>query len=177
MTDHETIHALIDEDRDIELSKFTKYDWRKLNDSNFNNYGDGIKFLTTSLMSELSYIKNAYIIINGSISSSGANYNANSKITIKNGSYSMLYETIIKANNSEIDHPYHLWLVMQVHNLLEFSQDYSISVAELWMYAKDTSTDASDNMYNSVYAAGPPIAVTTTADPNFNSGFTKRLFY
>ena len=45
------------------------------------------------------YIKNSYIIINGNIASSGANYNANSKITLKNGSYSMLYETVIKANN------------------------------------------------------------------------------
>ena len=42
MTDHQTIHALIDEDREIELSKFTKYDWRKINDCSNNNYADDI---------------------------------------------------------------------------------------------------------------------------------------
>src|SRR5271156_4983833 len=109
MADYETIHALLEEDRDLDLPKFTKYDWRKLNDSNFGVYTDGVKFLTTSLMSELIDIKNAYIVLNGTISSStGVAYTADSNVTIKNGSDSILYETIIKANNTEIDHPYYL---------------------------------------------------------------------
>ena len=163
---------MLEEDRDLDLPKFTKYDWRKLNDSNFGGYAGGIKFLTTSLMSELIDIKNAYIIINGTISSSTAvAYIADSDVTIKNGSYSILYETIIKANNTEIDHPYNLWLVMQIHNLLEFSQDYVISVAELWMYAKDTSITADDAQY--AIAAGN----VTGNNANYNSGFANTKLY
>ena len=83
----------------------------------------------------------AYIVVKRGISVTGTN-NANRRnknLTFKNNA--PFKSCITKINNTFIDNAENLDVVMPMYNLLEYSDNYSMTLASLWNYYKDTNND------------------------------------
>ena len=87
---------------------------------------------------------NAYIAVKGRISVGGTN-NANArneKLTFKNNP--PFRSCISKINNTYIDNAEDLDIVIPVHNLLEYSENYSKTCGSLWNYYRDEVNDSAN---------------------------------
>ena len=134
-------------------SKFRTRNWVEINDDSRGTYtGNSIKFITTILRSNLCDYADAYILVNGRITITGAVDNAtarqaderNKGVTLKNCVPFIKY--IIRINNTEIDNAKDIDIIMPTYNLIEYSNNYSKTSGSLWQYYKD---DPNDNLENS----------------------------
>ena len=57
-----------------------------------------------------------------------------------------IYEFISRINDTDIDNDQGIDIVMPMHNLIEYSDNYSITSGSLWQYYKD---DPNDNLARS----------------------------
>ena len=135
-------------------SKFRTKNWVEINDESRGGYNvnSQIKFKTTMLKSSLCDYSDAYILVKGTITITGAGADAAARqaderdkgVIFKNCAPFINCKTEI--NNTEIDNAKDINIVMAMYNLIEYSDNYSKTSGNLWQYYKD---EPNDNLANS----------------------------
>ena len=134
-------------------SKFRTRNWLEINDESRGTYtGNEIKFKTTMLRSNLCDYADAYILVKGTITITGAGNDDATKqaderdkgVTFKN--CAPFTKCISRINNTDIDTAQDIDTVMPMYNLIEYSDNYSKTSGSLWQYYKD---DPNENLTDS----------------------------
>ena len=134
-------------------SKFRTKLWVEINDESRGTYtGSNITFKTTMLRSNLCDYADAYILVKGTITITGAGDDdaakrldeRNKGVIFKN--CAPFTKCISRINNTDIDNAQDIDIVMPMYNLIEYSDNYSKTSESLWQYYKD---DPNDNIENS----------------------------
>ena len=125
-------------------SKFRTRNWVEINDESIGTYaGNDTEFKTTMLRSNLCDYADAYILVNGRVTITGAGDDAAARqaderdkgVTFKN--CAPFIKRINRTNNTEIDNAKDIDIVMPMYNLIEYSDNYSKTSGSLWQYHKD----------------------------------------
>ena len=90
------------------------------------------------LKSSLCDFSDAYILVSGTITNTGAGEQADEWIKgliFKN--CTPFTEGIRETNNTEIDNAKDIDVVMPIYNLIEYSDNYSKTSGSLWQYYRD----------------------------------------
>ena len=130
------------------VPKFVTGKWMEVNDLSVGQYSanKNTRFKTPMLRSDLCDYSDAFIVVKGRISVTDTN-NANKrnkKLTCKNNA--PFRSCISKIKNTFIDNAEDLGIVMQIYNLLECSDNYSMTLRSLWNYYRDeVNHDANEN--------------------------------
>ena len=99
------------------------------------------------LRSDFGDSNDAYIVLKGIIDFLAAAANKNDKaqknVLLKNNA--PFRSCISKINSTLIDNTEDLDIVMRMHNLLEYSQNYSMTSGSLWNYYREEIDDVDDN--------------------------------
>ena len=82
-----------------------------------------------------------YIVVKGKISVEGTDDSSkrNKKLTFKN--IAPFRSCISKINNTFADNAEDLYIVMSIYNLIEYSENYSMTSGSLWVYYRDGVID------------------------------------
>ena len=137
-----------------QLPKFRTKNWVEINDESRRGYttGSDIKFKTTMLRSSFCEYADAYILVKGTITITGAGDDAASRGADERNK-SVLFKIctpftkcISKMNDTKIDNAQVIEIVMPMYNLIEYSDNYSKTSGSLWQYYKD---EPNDNLANS----------------------------
>ena len=101
-----------------------------------------IRFKTYMLKSDLCDYSDAYIVAKRTITVEGTSdtNKRNKKIIFKNSAPFTLY--ISKINKTLVDNTKYFHIVMPMCNLLEYSNNYSMTLGNLWNYYWDAVSDA-----------------------------------
>ena len=93
------------------------------------------------LISDLCDCNDAYIVVKGRIIVRGTNdaNKINKKLIFKNNA--PFRSCISKINNTFIDNAEDLDIVMPMYNLLEYSENYSMTSGSLWNFYRDEIND------------------------------------
>ena len=135
------------------LSKFRTRNWVEINDDSRGTYTNpDIKFKSTMLKSNLCNYADAYILVKGRITITGAGddatvrqlYERNKGVTFKN--CAPFTKCISRIIGTDIDNAQDIDIVMPMYNLIEYSDNYSNTSGSLWQYYKD---DPKNNLENS----------------------------
>ena len=150
-----------------QLSKFKTRNWVEINDESRGTYtGNSIKFKTTMLRSNLCDYTDAYVLVNVTITVTGAGDAAAARqgderdkgVTFKN--CAPFIKCINRINNTEIDNAKDIDIVMPMYNLMEYSDNYSKTSGSLWQYYKDgpnyNSTDSESFKYKVKFTGKTP---------------------
>ena len=130
-------------------SKFRTKNWVEINDESRGTYtSNDIKFKTTMLRSNLCDYADAYILVKGTITITGAGNDDATKqaderdkgVTFKN--CAPFTKCISRINNTDIDTAQDIDIVMPMYNLIEYSDYYSKTSGRLWQYCKDEPNDS-----------------------------------
>ena len=120
----------------------------EINDESRGTYtGNDIKFKTTMLRSNLCDYADAYILVNGRITITGAGDDGVARradesdkgVTLKN--CAPFTKCISRINNTDIDNGQDIDIAMAIYNLIEYGDNYSKSYGSLWQYYKDGPND------------------------------------
>ena len=106
-----------------------------------------MKFKTTMLKSSLCDYSDAYILVKGKITITGAGDDAGARqagekdkgVAFKN--CAPFTSCISEINNTQIDNCKDIDIVMPLCNLLEYSDNYAKTSASLWQYYRDEPND------------------------------------
>ena len=124
-------------------SKFRTRNWVEINDDSRGNYANSdIKFKTTMLRSNLCNYADSYILVEGTITVTGAGGNdaarradeRDKEVTFKN--CASFTKCISRINNTDIDNVQDIDTVLPMSNLIEYSDSYSKTSGSLWQYYK-----------------------------------------
>ena len=146
-------NLLIDESN--EPSKFRTKNWVEINDDVRGVYSPSklIRFKTSMLRSSLYDYSDAYILFKGNITvnntagAGAAANNINKKVIFKN--CTPFTNCLSKIYNTQIDNTEYIDIVMPMHNLIEYSENYSKTSGSLWQYCKQIpAVDNNDNIVN-----------------------------
>ena len=156
-------------------SKFRIKSCIEINDESGGGYttGSDIKFKTILLRSSLCDYADAYILVQGTITITGAGDGAaarraderNKAVIFKN--CAPLIKCISNINDTEIDNAQDIDIVMSMDNLLEYSDNYSKTSDSLWQYYKDEQNDNladSESFKSKVKITGSTLAGGNTKD-------------
>ena len=123
--------------------------WIQINDQSRGGYNTNsdIRFKTTMLKSRLSDYSDAYILVKGGITISGAGDDAAARqadeksrgVILKDCSTFIICKSEI--DNTEIDNAKDIDIVMPMYNLIEHSENYSKTPGSLWKYCKGKPND------------------------------------
>ena len=162
-------------------SKFRTKNWVETNDESRGTYtGNSIKFETTMLRCNLCDYADAYILVNGRITITGAgDYGAARRadekdkgVTFKN--CAPFTKSISRINITDIDNAQDIDIVMPMYNLIEYSDNYSKTSGSLWQYYKD---DPNDNITQSEsFKSKIKITAKTPASGNTKNNCTIKIF-
>ena len=117
--------------------------WVEINDEKRETYtGNNIKFRTAMLRSNFCDYADAYILVKGTVTITGAGDAAaarqaderNKGVIFKNCAPFAKY--ISRINNTEIDNAKDIDIVMLMYNLIEYSDNYSKTSGSLYQYYK-----------------------------------------
>ena len=120
-------------------SKFRTRNWIDINDESRETYtGNGIKFKTTMLRSNLCNFSDAYLFVKGSITITGDGDNNAARqaderdkgVTFKNST--PFIKCISWINKTEINNAQDIDIVMPMFKLIEYSDNYSKTSGSLW---------------------------------------------
>ena len=134
-------------------SKFRTRNWVEINDESRGNYANSeIRFKITMLRSNLCDYADSHILVKGTIVITDEGDDAAAEraderdkgVTFKN--CAPFTKCISRIYNTDIDNAHDTDIVMPMHNLIEFSDNYSKTSGSLWEYYKD---DSDDNLANS----------------------------
>ena len=92
-----------------------------------------IKFLTSSLESNLCDYSDAYILVTGNITVTGGD--ENTKVAFKN--CAPFRECRTEINETFIDNAERINIAMPMYNLIEYGDNYSDTSASLWQFKRD----------------------------------------
>ena len=142
------------DDTSNQPSKFRSKDWVEINDESRETYNvnSQIKFKTTMLKSSLCDYSDAYILVIGRITITGAGNDAAARqaderdkgIEFKN--CAPFTNCISEINNTQVDNAKDIDIVMPIYNLIEYSDNYARTSGSLWQYYRD---EPNDNLANS----------------------------
>ena len=102
-----------------------------------------IKFKITMLRSNLCDYTDAYILVKGTITITGAGDDAAAKQLDERNKGAIFKncapftKCISRINNTDIDNAQDIDIVMPMYNLIEYSDNYSKTSGSLWQYYKD----------------------------------------
>ena len=133
-------------DADNESSKFAARKWYVINDQNNTDYGEGNEDSTTIkyIKSNLCDYSNAYILVTGNITATGGD--ANTRVAFKN--CAPFTKCITHINNEHVDNADNLYIIMPMYNLLEYSENYSDTSVNLWLFKRDEQNMNNGNPAN-----------------------------
>ena len=128
-------------DESSKPSKSRTRNWVEINEESRGTYtGNDIKFKTTMLRSNLCDYADAYILVKGTITITGAgNDDAAKRLDERNKGVifkncAPFTKCISRINNTDIDNAQDIDIVMPMHNLIEYSDNYSKTSGSLWQY-------------------------------------------
>ena len=133
------------------MSKFVTRKWIEVKVLSSSQYS-AIKNIRLMLMlrlmlrSDLCDCSDAYIVVKGTITVTGT---ADAKKGIKNLIFknnTPFRSCISKINNTILDNAEYLDIVMPMYNLLEYSENYSVTSGSLWNYYRDEVSDAANEI-------------------------------
>ena len=134
-------------------SRFRTRNWFEINDESRGTYiSNDIKFKTTMLRSNLCDYANAYILVKGTITITGAgNDDATKQADERNKGVTFkdcapFTKCISRINNIDIENAQNIDIVMPMYNFIEYSDNYSKTSRSLWQYYKD---DPNNNLTES----------------------------
>ena len=140
--------------------------WVEINDDARGTYNkkSQIKFQTRMLKSSLCEYTDAYILVNGTITVTGAGDDAtaiqvgekNKQVILKN--FLPFSDCISEINNTSVDNLKDLNVVMPMYNLVEYSSKYYKQSGRLWQYYRDE----------------PKATITDSESFKFKAGITVR---
>ena len=119
-------------------SKFRTRNWVEINDESRGTYtSNDIKFKTTILRSNLCDYADAYILVKGTITITGAGNDDATKqaderdkgVTFKN--CAPFTKCINRINNTEIDNAKDIDIIMPMYNVIDYSDNYLKTSASL----------------------------------------------
>ena len=128
------------------LYRFRTRNWIEISYESRGTYiGNSIKFKTTVLISNLYDFSDAYILVKGTITITGAGENVtarqadekNKGVIFKN--CAPFVKCVNRINNTGIDNAKDIDIVMPVYNLIEYSDNYSKTSGSLWQDYKDVA--------------------------------------
>ena len=141
--EYQKISTLID-GASNQPSKFRTKNWVEINDESRRTYNvnSQIKFKTTMLRSILCDYSDEYILVKGKITT-GAGDNAAARqaderdkgVAFKN--CAPFTNCLSKINNTQIDNAKDIYILMPMHNLIEYIDNYSKTSRSLWKYYRD----------------------------------------
>ena len=137
--EYQKIENFID-DVSNQPSKFRTKIWVEINDEPRGTYNSNsqIKFKTTMLKSNLCDYTDAYILVKGKITITGAGDDATARqaderdkaVAFKN--CAPFNNCISEINNTQLDNAKYIDIVMPMYNLIEYSNNYSKRSGSLW---------------------------------------------
>ena len=146
--EYQKIANLID-DTSNQPSKFRTKNWVEINDESRGTYSvnSQIKFKTTMLKSSLCGYSDAYILVKGTITITGAGADAAARqaderdkgVAFKN--CAPFTNCISEINNTQVDNAKDIYIVMPMYNLIEYSDNYVKTTGSLWQYFRDEPND------------------------------------
>ena len=146
--ENQKIANLID-DTSNQASKFRTKNWVEINDESRGTYNANsqIKFKTTMLKSSLCDYSDAYILVKGAITITGAGADAAARqaderdkgVAFKN--CAPFINCISEINNTQVDNAKDIDIVMPMYNLIEYSDNYAKTTGSLWQYFGDEPDD------------------------------------
>ena len=155
-------------------SKFRTRNWVEINDESRGTCtSNDIKFKTTMLRSNLCDYADAYILVRGTITITGAGDDdaakrldqRNKGVTFKN--CAPFIKCIGRINNTDIDNAEDIDIVMSMYNLIEYSDNYSKPSGSLWPYYKDDPNEnitQSESFKSKIKITGKTAAAGKTKD-------------
>ena len=116
---------------DNQNSKFATKKWYSIDSESKGNYlpNNEIKFLTSSLESNLCDYSDAFIFVTGNINVTG---DENTKVAFKN--CAPFKKCRAEINETFVDDAEHINIAMPMHNLIEYSDNYSDTSGTLWQF-------------------------------------------
>ena len=136
----------------IDSKHFATKKWYIINDENNTNYGvnkdtgennpDTIKYDTRVLKPNLCDYAEAYILVDGTIRATNA-VNA-TRLALEN--CARFTKCNLGSNDEHVDTAEYLDIVMPMHNLIEYSDNYQDSSATLYQYKRDEPPDNNVNL-------------------------------
>ena len=130
--EYQKIVNLLDDNKLNQPSKFRANSWVEINDESRGAYNvnSQIKFKTTMLKSSLCDDSDAYILVKGTITITGAGDDAaarqaderNKGVVFKN--CAPFTNCISEINNTQVDNAKDIDIVMPMYNLIEYSDNY-----------------------------------------------------
>ena len=133
------------DDTSNQPSKFRTKTWVEINDESRGTYNvnSQIKFKTTMLKSSLCDYSDAYILVKGTITITGAGADAAARqaderdkgVAFRN--CAPFTNCISEINNTRVDNAKDIDIVMPMYNLIEYSDNYAKTTGSLWQYFRD----------------------------------------
>ena len=146
--EYQKIANLID-DESNQPSKFRTKNWVERNDESRGTYhvNSQIKFKSTMLKSSLYDYGDAYIIVKGKLTITGAEYNAAARQVDERDrglafkSCTSFTNCISEINNTQIGNAKDIDIAMRLYSLIEYSDNYSKTSGRSWQYYRDELDD------------------------------------
>ena len=147
--EYQKIANLLDDNKSNQPSKFRTKNWAEINDESRGTYNvnSQIKFKTTMLKSSLCDYSDAYILVKGTITITGAGDDAAARqagVVFKN--CAPFTNCISEINNTQVDNAKDIDIVMPMYNLIEYNDNYVKTSGSLWQYYRD---EPNNNLANS----------------------------
>ena len=124
--------------------------WIEINGLSSGQYSGNknIKFKTSTLRSDLCDYSDAYIVVKGRVTVRGNNVNIiNKKLTFKKNA--PFRSCVSKISNILIDNAEDFDILVPMYNLLEYSDNYSMTSGSLWNdYRDEINDDENENDNN-----------------------------
>ena len=133
------VNLLIMNDTDNEYSKFATRKWYVINDQKNGEYGEGdknnssIKFETKVMKANLCGYSDACILVTENITAT--NGNADTKVAFKN--CAPFRRCVTHINYEHVETAENLDIVMNMYNLIEYSDNYADSSGSLHQFKGD----------------------------------------
>ena len=141
--------ANLTDDASNQPTKLKAKNWVEVNDKSRGTYNANsqIKFKTTMLKSGLCDYSDAYVLVKGKITITGAGDGAavrqadeiDKAVAFKN--CVPVTNCISEINNTQIDNCKDIDIVMPLYNLLEYSDNHAKTSGSLWQYYIDGPND------------------------------------
>ena len=125
-------------DSDNESSKFATRKWYIINEQNNGQCGKGdengltIKFETKVIKPNLSDYSDAYILVTADKTATGGT--EDTEVAFKN--FALFRRCVTHMNDEHIETAENLDIIMSMHNLLEYSDNYSDTNGSLWQFKR-----------------------------------------
>ena len=120
-------------------SKFRTRNWVEINDESRGTYtSNDIRFKTTMLRSSFCDYADAYILVKGTLTITGARNDDATKQADERGkgltskTCAPFTKCISRINNTDIDTAQDIDVVIPIYNLTEYSDNYSKTSGRLW---------------------------------------------